>query len=314
MNTPVYQASFPPSHVNMAQVQPANPPQEMNSIDYIHLYYSHMKNIPKLGLFSDYSEMEALLKEKIAKKGSSNVNTEQPRSSVSAPIARRTKKRKKSTFYAGGPTENCEGVAGPSKQLHGTSGDLDAEMRGDELIPTHTPSFSPPAFNTRKGKERAVETNSNTFSTLCATQGSSSMRMRCDGSASPPRAPSSRTKCRKIEIEDSDSLPTPSVATVTIDDATQDYVEQESDLYTILIDRKGKKIRQCNTHPEIRTDSKGDMDRHLECLDHQGHSYHCVPECGKSFTRKDPLVRHIKKRHKRDGIVLNRNAKFAVWK
>jgi hypothetical protein len=38
---------------------------------------------------------------------------------------------------------------------HETSGDLDAEMKGDELGPTHILFISPPAFNTRrKRKER----------------------------------------------------------------------------------------------------------------------------------------------------------------
>jgi len=302
--------SFSTSHVNMAQVQPADPPQTMTSMDYIHLCHMYMKKVPKLGLFSDYSEMEAELREKIAK-GTSNVDVEQPQSSVSEPRTRRTKKEKISAFNTDTPADSTSGgaVAGPSRQPH--CEDLDEVMRGDnEFVPTYTQSFSPPASNTRwKGKRRAVEGGASN-PTLCATQGSIT---RHRGSGSPPRESTSRTKRRKIEIEESNNLPTSSIAAVTISDATQDEIEQESDFYTVLIDRKGKKIRQCNTHPEIRTDSKGDMDRHLECLDHQGHSYHCVPECGKSFTRRDALVRHIKKEHQRQ-VGLDRGVRSAVWR
>jgi len=86
-----------------------------------------MKKIPKLGLFSDYSEMEAKLREKIAK-GKSNVDVEQPQRSVSAPRTRRTKKEKISTFYGDALAEStsADAVAGPSRQPH--CEDLDEVM------------------------------------------------------------------------------------------------------------------------------------------------------------------------------------------
>ena len=47
-----------------------------------------------------------------------------------------------------------------------------------------------------------------------------------------------------------------------------------------------------------RTNTIGDMGRHLQTLKHQVKSHVC-PECGRAFTRKDSLKRHITKRNGR---------------
>jgi hypothetical protein len=75
--------------------------------------------------------------------------------------------------------------------------------------------------------------------------------------------------------------------------------------FIVVRDRKGKALQyRCPDHPDISCSSKGDMGRHLLTIGHQLPSYHCIESCGRKFTRKDALKRHVNSNHTKGSLVV----------
>lgn len=283
-----------------------------------------MKKVPYLGAFSDYSEMEEELRRKVEKE---RANVESPPqglqlTSINQLIAHFNKEKR--------PTRNKDSrsekrnssnaVAGPS-QLSQISENLDEVMKDEN---SSDDFYCPPAFNTRWRKEREVMSPTSAATRSSSTK-SKSKRKR---SPSPPiltgRASSAGMKRRKFG-DNSEALSMSRDSSLS-NDATQDATQdddadsltndpEKEDLYTISINDKGQKeftCKKCTEKRPIR--SIGDMNRHLESRAHQKPSWHCVRECGNSYTRKDALVRHINKVHPHKGIVVDPKRQIAVRK
>ena len=323
--------SHPPNETSVSSNNnPAPVETRETSMYYLHKYASERLGgrYPKIGLFSDDGDNG--LEEAVV--------PPLPTSPSIRPIKSRSAIRKGRDKHTpdideAGETLHLDLVSGLS--LSGREKDTSTDrqsspIRGDEPLyidssDSETSSsgdddYTPPIASTSQRSTRSsvinaqqdkVSTNSNTLN----PDDSNTTAFRRSPPPSLFAASSRNPKRRKLEK--------PLPATSTDDppangrDGNSKEVRNDPSTgkpYYVFRDSRGKHSYQCLTCPHIRTPNLGDIKRHFQSLKHQEHSFRCVPDCGRTYTREDALRRHIKASHgsEKQRVVIIESEKRAV--
>lgn len=319
----------PPNETSVSSNNNATPVEKREtSMYYFHKYASERLGgkYPKLGLFSDDGD-----------NGLEAVVPPLPTSPSVRPIKSRSSIRKgrdmepTPDINEAGETLHLVSELSLSGREKDPSMDRKSSPRGDEppyIEPSDSETsssgddeYSPPIASTSKRSTRSSVVNarqdkaSTNFNALPPSDDSNTTAIRRSPPPSLFAASSRNGKRRKLEDP---SPPTSSDKPPAHGrDGNSKEVRNDPSTgkpYYVFRDSRGKHSYQCLTCPHIRTPNLGDIKRHFQSLKHQEHSFRCVPDCGRTYTREDALRRHIKTSHgsEKQRVVIIESEKRAV--